>query len=99
MNPAALALAFLAVLVSTAAHRPPRDLSEETHFEGDGKVHNSKYDHEAFLGAEEAKTFSELPPMEAKRRLGVIVDKIDKDEDGKIAEEELVDWVRRVAKR
>ena len=40
---------------------------EEHHTEGEG--HNVKYDHEAFLGKEQAKTFSDLPPEEAKRRL------------------------------
>ncbi len=31
---------------------------------------NYDYDHEAFLGQEEAKTFEHLPPEESKRRLG-----------------------------
>lgn len=45
-----------------------KDLSDQEHFK-EGDVHNVEYDHEAFLGKEEAKTFSELPPVEAKRRL------------------------------
>lgn len=45
-----------------------KDLSDEEHYH-DG-THNSEYDHEAFLGKEEAKTFHDLPPAEAKRRLG-----------------------------
>jgi hypothetical protein len=99
-----LAFLFLSVLVSvvpTASHRPPRDLSDEVHYEGDGtgNVHNLQYDHEAFLGVEEAKTFDELPPAEAKRRLGIIVDKIDVDKNGEVTEEELVAWVRHVARR
>ncbi|KAJ8416242.1 hypothetical protein AAFF_G00382640, partial [Aldrovandia affinis] len=36
-----------------------------------------RYDHEAFLGKEEATTFDELTPEESKERLGNIVDRID----------------------
>ena len=48
--------------------RGPKDLSEEEHWEGD--EHNEDYDHEAFLGREDASEFDNLPPEEAKRRLG-----------------------------
>lgn len=45
-----------------------KDLSDQEHYkEG---VHNAEYDHEAFLGKAEAKKFHDLPPEEAKRRLG-----------------------------
>lgn len=52
-----------------------------------------EYDHEAFVGSEEAKEFDKLAPEESKRRLGIVVDKIDKDEDGKITEKELEEWI------
>ena len=45
-----------------------KTLSDLDH--GDDGEHNVKYDHEAFLGKEQAKTFDELTPEEAKRRLG-----------------------------
>lgn len=32
--------------------------------------HDTKYDHEAFLGKDEAEIFDELTPEESKRRLG-----------------------------
>ena len=102
LNPAVVALVLLTVSVSavpTAAHRPPKDLSDEPHYVGDDQAHNSDYDHEAFLGKEEAKTFDQLSPAEAKKRLGIIVKKIDKNGDGNVDEDELVDWVRRVARR
>ena len=51
-------------------HRGPRDLSEEEHYQGDGHNHNAQYDHEAFLGKEQAERFDQLSPAEAKRRLG-----------------------------
>ncbi|XP_057666172.1 calumenin [Diorhabda carinulata] len=74
-----------------------RELSDKEHFEQ--QHHNSEYDHEAFLGAEEAKTFDQLPPEESKRRLGLIVDKIDVNKDGLINREELKDWIRFTQKR
>ena len=33
------------------------------------------YDHEAFLGEEQAHEFDELTPEESQRRLGMIVDR------------------------
>lgn len=43
-------------------------LSHSQHFQND--EHNSNYDHEAFLGEDQAKTFDQLPPEESRRRLG-----------------------------
>ena len=34
------------------------------------------YDHEAFLGEDQAAEFDELSPEESQRRLGVIVDRL-----------------------
>ncbi|KAJ3657637.1 hypothetical protein Zmor_009424 [Zophobas morio] len=73
-----------------------RELSDKEHFENEH--HNPQYDHEAFLG-EEAKTFDQLPPEESKRRLGLIVDKIDNNNDGYVSREELKDWIRYTQKR
>lgn len=44
-----------------------RELSDKEHFQNEH--HNPQYDHDAFLGAEEAKTFEQLEPEESKRRL------------------------------
>ena len=49
--------------------RGAQTLSDLDHHSEDGE-HNVKFDHEAFLGKEQAETFSELSPAEAKRRLG-----------------------------
>uniref|UniRef100_H2ZJZ0 Reticulocalbin-3 n=1 Tax=Ciona savignyi TaxID=51511 RepID=H2ZJZ0_CIOSA len=57
------------------------------------------YDHEAFLGKDQAQELDELPEEESKRRLGIIVDKVDKDGDGKVSETELVDWIKFIQKR
>ncbi|KAI3366305.1 hypothetical protein L3Q82_000422 [Scortum barcoo] len=60
---------------------------------------NYDYDHEAFLGQEEAKTFEHLPPEESKRRLGIIVEKIDTNKDGFVSEEELKFWIKNAQKK
>ncbi|XP_039648271.1 calumenin-A [Perca fluviatilis] len=60
---------------------------------------NYDYDHEAFLGQDEAKTFEHLPPEESKRRLGIIVNKMDRNKDGFISEEELKDWIKSAQKK
>lgn len=41
---------------------------DEKHYEAE--EHNPEYDHEAFLGKEEAKEYDELSPEESKKRLG-----------------------------
>jgi len=71
-------------------------LSEKKHYDGD--EHNPDYDHDAFLG-EEAKTFDQLTPEESQERLAKIVDKIDRDLDGKISKEELKSWIQYTQRR
>ncbi|XP_066952178.1 calumenin-A isoform X2 [Macrobrachium rosenbergii] len=72
-------------------------LSDESHFV-DG-IHNPDYDHEAFLGEDEARTFDQLTPEESKDRLSKIVDKIDVDDDNLISEKELQNWIEFTQKR
>ncbi|CAK1578827.1 unnamed protein product [Parnassius mnemosyne] len=72
-------------------------LSDQEHFKNEH--HNKKFDHDAFLGEDQAKTFDQLPPEESKRRLGIIVDKIDADNDGFVTLVELKDWIRYTQKR
>ncbi|RZB89888.1 calumenin [Asbolus verrucosus] len=95
-----LVLAFAALALPKSEEKKDRvfdrELSDKEHFENEH--HNPQYDHEAFLG-EEAKTFDQLPPEESKRRLGLIVDKIDNNNDGFISREELKDWIRYTQKR
>ena len=43
-------------------------VTNEKHVEEE--EHNSEYDHEAFLGKQEAHLFDELTPEESKERLG-----------------------------
>ncbi|KAL3065348.1 hypothetical protein OYC64_015509 [Pagothenia borchgrevinki] len=58
-----------------------------------------QYDHDSFLGKEEAKTFDQLSPEESKDKLGKIVDRIDSNVDGYITTAELKSWIKRVQKR
>ncbi|XP_046863839.1 calumenin-like isoform X2 [Xenia sp. Carnegie-2017] len=77
-------------------HQP---LSDEEHFKGKGHEHNVDYDHEAFLGNEQKATFDQLSPEESVRRLGILVEKIDSNGDGKITEDELKSYVDHTQKR
>lgn len=72
-----LSLGFACLLIIGSAFAIPKesekrvldnDLSHSEHFE-DGH-HNPQYDHEAFLGEDQAKTFDQLSPEESTRRLG-----------------------------
>ena len=69
-----LLLSLFAVVfcVPTKEHRrgpKEKDLSNETHYPKDTEDHNKQYDHEAFLGKEQADEFDHLKPEESRRRL------------------------------
>lgn len=93
-----LLLATLTVLVGVTLTVPAqekrvhhqRDLSDHAHDDSNGY----QYDHEAFLGKEESKTFDQLSPEESKVRLGKIVDRIDTDKDGLVSHSELHYWIK-----
>jgi len=54
-------------------HFSVQPLSDEEHFTADAEGeshHNVEFDHEAFLGKDEEKTFDQLTPEESKERLG-----------------------------
>ena len=36
------------------------------------REHNPEFDHEAFLGEEQAREFDQLTPAESRRRLGLV---------------------------
>lgn len=56
---------------SLPSSRVVDELSHAKHFQDE--THNKQYDHDAFLGEEEAKTFDELTPEESQRRLGYVI--------------------------
>lgn len=97
-------LILIACLMISSCFCGPKDrtvkepeLSEEDHFTGE--EHNPEYDHEAFLGKEDAKEFEELSPEESKERLGNLFGKVDKDGDGFVTEQEMKDWIHYTQNR
>ena len=50
----------------------------------------------AFAGEEEYRTFDDLTPAEAKEKLGYLIDKMDKNGDSLVTEEELTVWIHYV---
>lgn len=69
--------AIIGLLLNSAVSAIPKpdekrvldnDLSHAQHFQDD--THNTQYDHEAFLGEDQSKTFDQLPAEESRRRLG-----------------------------
>ncbi|XP_008288435.1 reticulocalbin-3 isoform X3 [Stegastes partitus] len=90
-----LAAAAVAVPAQEKRIHHQADLSDHAHDD----AHGYKYDHEAFLGKEEAKTFDQLSPEESKARLAKIVDRIDTDKDGYISHAELHYWIKHRQRR
>ncbi|XP_040918056.1 reticulocalbin-3 isoform X2 [Toxotes jaculatrix] len=96
-------LASLCVLACVAFAVPAQekrvhhhaDLSDHVHDD----AHGYQYDHEAFLGKEEAKTFDQLTPEESKDKLAKIVDRIDTDKDGFVSHAELHYWIKHRQRR
>ncbi len=52
-------------------------LLKQDHYGAEGE-HDEDYDHDAFLGHDEAAEFENLSPEESMERLAKIVDRIDK---------------------
>uniref|UniRef100_A0A3Q2G464 Reticulocalbin 3, EF-hand calcium binding domain n=1 Tax=Cyprinodon variegatus TaxID=28743 RepID=A0A3Q2G464_CYPVA len=85
-----LAAAAFAVPAQEKRVHHQADLSDHVHDDSQ----NYQYDHEAFLGKEDAKTFDQLTPEESKERLGKIVDRIDTNKDGFVDHSELRKWIK-----
>lgn len=93
----ALALALLAISVpTTSANEKPGepDISAKAkHTDKDGH-HNAEFDHEAVTGShKEAEEFKDLTPEESKKRLTVLIGRMDSDGNGKIDKNELTNWI------
>ncbi|XP_028025995.1 calumenin [Bombyx mandarina] len=93
----AISMVFAGVPTNEETKRLMDHLSDAEHYRNEH--HNKQFDHDAFLGEDQAKTFDQLSPEESKRRLGEIADKIDSDQDGFITLVELKDWIRYTQKR
>lgn len=69
----------------------PRDRG---HF--DSEEHSNEFDHEAILGSvKEAEEFDHLSPEESKKRLGILLLKMDINSDNVIDRKELKAWILR----
>ncbi|XP_056263476.1 reticulocalbin-3 isoform X2 [Pseudoliparis swirei] len=88
-------LAAAAFAVPAQEKRIHHQLDLSDHDDGHGFL----YDHKAFLGKEEAKTFDQLTPEESKDKLAKIVDRIDTDKDGFISHAELHSWIKHRQRR
>lgn len=69
-----LAICLVLSKTSTAIPKPDEPhhnidhLAHASHLQDEN--HDTKYDHEQFLGEDQAKTFDQLAPEESRRRLG-----------------------------
>lgn len=73
-----LVLVFFVLCVVCSSSKPTERKNRVHHEEPLSELEhnddkNFDYDHEAFLGRDEAKTFDQLPPEESKRRLGLVI--------------------------
>lgn len=77
--------------VSDGAYSP----RDHGHFSDSGE-HDSSFDHEAILGShKEAEDYHNLNPQEAKRRLEILLKKMDINKDQQIDRKELKAWIIR----
>lgn len=68
---------------------------DHKHFSDSGE-HDTAFDHEAILGSHaEAEEFDHLPPEEAKKRLKILLQKMDRNNDKNIDRKELKAWILR----
>jgi len=70
--------------------------SPREHRHVEGEDHDMGFDHEAILGSrKEAEEFDDLSPEEAKRRLKILLGKMDRNLDEQIDRKELYAWILR----
>jgi len=70
--------------------------SPKDHHHTFGEDHDNAFDHEAILGSrKDAEEFDELSPEEAKKRLKVLLGKMDRNKDTQIDRNELYSWILR----
>ncbi|XP_075047425.1 calumenin-like isoform X1 [Mixophyes fleayi] len=95
-------LLVVAICTSWVVCKPTQEKKGRVHHNKDLSDHQHddsqdfQYDHEAFLGKEEAKTFDQLTPEESKERLGKIVDNIDSNNDTYVTASEILAWIKFV---
>lgn len=66
-----LSLLSICITITSAVPKPDENRVMDHDFNQHiGSEHSKQYDHEAFLGEDQAKTFDQLEPEESRRRLG-----------------------------
>jgi Ca2+-binding EF-hand superfamily protein len=84
-------LSYAAAEKESASHGTPSKNFKADH-EKNG--HDPHADHKAILGSEKtAQEFDQLNPDESRRRLRILANKMDKNKDGFVTEDELSEWV------
>lgn len=63
-------LAFLSIVASAVPKPEEKRILDHDFASHMGDEHSKQYDHEQFLGEDQAKTFDQLAPEESRRRLG-----------------------------
>nr|CAH7712829.1 unnamed protein product [Callosobruchus chinensis] len=102
-----LALLLVNVVQGAVVHSHTNEINKEReadgaysprdhgHFSESGE-HHSEFDHEAILGSHrEAEEYDHLPPEEAKKRLKILLLKMDLNKDMNIDRRELKAWILR----
>lgn len=65
-----LALSFLSIVGSAVPKPDEKRVLDHDFTQHMGDEHSKQYDHEQFLGEDQAKSFDQLAPEESRRRLG-----------------------------
>jgi len=76
-------------------HRPedPDISTSHDHYDKTGH-HDESFDHDSVTGSHhESEEFKDLEPDEAKRRLGLLVDRMDSNRDMTVNKTELYNWI------
>jgi len=75
-------------------HKRPGKLDQNQEEKNEDGSHNEDFDHEAVTGShKDAEEFKELSPEESKRRLGVLLPRMDINKDNVIDKNELTQWI------
>merc|ERR1712168_328982 len=76
-------------------------MSDEEHEIGEDHHHNPDYDHEAFLGKDEADEYDKLSPEESKEKLANLFTQVDEmvASDGFVTAVELAKWIEAQQQR
>lgn len=74
--------------------------ARDSHHYGDDGGHNDEFDHEAIVGShKEAEEFHQLSPEESKKRLEILIKKMDLNSDQYVDRHELKAWILRSFRR